>query len=873
MRNPVSTGVPGLDELLSGGFVPGSCNLVEGVPGAGKTTIGMQFIYAGALAGEPGIIVTFEQFPQQLRDDALNLGWDLSALEEQGKLRMICTSPEVFLDQLQDALGIVDLAIGETGARRLLLDSVSHLSQTSAGQGELRAMAYSMMNGLRRAGLTSVITKELESLDNQEVPVEEYLADCVVRLRYDMERDGQRRRYIEVLKSRGAPHLPGRHTLELTSQGAVVYPRHRQADREKLVWQRGLCRTSTGVSGLDDMLGGGMICGFSFLVAGGAGVGKTTLALQFICQGAASGEHGVYLALEESPTKLAALAAAYGLPLEQYQREGLIEVIHCSPLEARLEKLTSELIAAVDRSQATRVVIDSLTDLDLASPTDTGLRETVYGLVDLLESRGVTTLMTIEVPELFGQTQISGQHISIIVDGIILLKYVEVGSEIQRAVSVLKMRGSDHDKGIRRFAIGDRGICVLERFEGTEGLMAGAARVTTIELAVRSFSEFDEQLNHELLARFGQLHPNIKPVPLNIPYNPDEAREVVMGVVSAPRTSLSVAPLCMYWMPEVIRPEWLSCLSDLLPPERWADHLDGLIAPACLNNEIYAVPAITLCGVLLYRRDLLEQHGFSDPPRTWDELIHQAQTICSAPGNADLIGFEFPAYSYEGLSSTFLVHLWSNGGDVVDADGHVALASENSRQALAFLRDVMHRYGVAPQNLTTPSVGLEPRANFLAGRTVFLWMLPSVLQGSLRPESPVRGQVGIAPPPVGPLGTQAHSFLGGWHYGVPRGAVAPSAAREFIRFMTSHDIQKERALRGGPLPTLKCLYEDPEVLAFNPHYYELRQILAQARSREQIPRYSQVTAAIQRHLYPVLQGHAEPEPALAALAAEVQTLI
>jgi multiple sugar transport system substrate-binding protein len=147
------------------------------------------------------------------------------------------------------------------------------------------------------------------------------------------------------------------------------------------------------------------------------------------------------------------------------------------------------------------------------------------------------------------------------------------------------------------------------------------------------------------------------------------------------------------------------------------------------------------------------------------------------------------------------------------------------------------------------------------------------MQPAMATDSPVRSKVGIAPPPIGPLGTEGHSFLGGWHYAVPRGAVAPSTARDFIRYMTSQEVQKERALRGGPLPTLKALYEDQEVLAFQPHYRELSRILAAARTRERIPNYPLVSKAIQRHLHPVLMGRKTPAEALEALTAEVERLV
>ena len=874
MSCAIATGVPGLDELLFGGFSPGSCNLLEGVPGTGKTTVGIQFVYAGAATGSPGIIVTFEEFPQQLQQDALNFGWDLAQLEADDLLRIICTSPEVFLDQLMDSTGIIETTVAEIGAERLVMDSVSHFAQLGQTAGGLRASVYGMMNGLRRAGLTSVITKELETVDPEQVPFEEYLADSVVRLRYDAGDDGQRHRFVEVLKSRGRAHTPGKHMLELGEKGARVYPRPKPSPRHGLAWEGGLCRTPTGVSGLDEMLGGGLICGFSCLVAGSAGVGKTTLGLQFVCQGATLGERGLYVSFEESPVKLAQVARGYGLPLTQWQQDGVVEVVYRSPMDLRTEGFIHELRDKIRKLGAKRVVIDSVTDLEMVASMQNGLRGLVYSAVDVLEDSGATSLLIAEVPEVFGQTQITGEHISIIVDGVLLLKYVEMESEIQRAASVLKLRGSDHDKGIRQFTIGDTGIRVHGRFEGAEGVMAGTVRAVPVELAVRSFSEFDEKLNNELLDRFAQIHPRVKPVPLSIPYNPDEARDVVSQAIAARHTSLSVVPLCMYWMPDVIDSHKLLALDDVLPGDDWGDHLNGIVQPAVVDGSIYAVPAIALCGVLLYRKDLLEDCGFSAPPATWQELVEQAQTVCAAPGNEGLIGMEFPAYTYEGLSSTFLVNLWSNGGAVVDpATGQSTLGSDNALQAIRHMSDLVHTHEVAPAHITSPRHGMEPQDNFLRGRTVFLWMLPSVMQPAMQSDSPVRDKVGIAPPPIGPSGTQSHTFLGGWHYAIPRSAVAPSSARDFITFVTSYDVQKERALRGGPLPTITALYDDHEILGFQPHYRELKGILAQARQREEIPRYAQITKIIQACLYPVLCGDADPVQAHECLAEQVADLL
>ncbi|MCD6359800.1 MAG: extracellular solute-binding protein [Armatimonadetes bacterium] len=872
MHELVSTGIAGLDDILGGGLRRSSCTLIEGVPGSGKTTLGLHFLHHGAIAeNEPGLVITFEQLPDQIIQDAVQFGMDFDELEAQGMVRIICTSPEVFLDQLSEVGGLVDRMVLEMNAQRLVIDSASHLSQVGDNEQELRSLFYGMINGLKRAGMTTLITKELETVERNVVPFEEYLCDNVVRLDNVLIDGARRRRFIEVLKARGQGQRAGRHTFEITGEGALVFPRY-HPPRRTAIEEPARERISTGVSGLDRLLSGGLLKGSASLVAGSAGVGKTTLGLQFVCAGAARNEPAIFVTFEESPSKLIGLASGFGLDLPGLISEDKLVIVHRSPTTVRFDELLLDLEEAIERCGARRLVFDSLTDLEMVFSDEETMREAVYHLTDLLDRNGITSLLTTEVPELFGQTYVSSQHLSIIVDGIILMKYLELESEIQRAISVLKMRGTSHDKGIWRYSIDDQGIKVLGRFEGAEGVMAGAARISTIALSVRSFTEYDEQLNAELLQRFAQMHPNISPVSLNIPYNPDEVYNTVRAALRASTTNLSAAPLCLYWTPDIIREFELRPVDDLLPEEERGEHMPEMIEPAMRDGVMYAVPAIALAGVLLYREDLLEAHGFQAPPATWDELIEQAKTILAGEKNPDLIGYQFPAYAYEGLSTSFLTNLWSNGGDVLDGET-CALASEAAHEALQFMRDLIHTHKITPDNMTSAAHGLEPQEEFIHGNTIFLTMLPSVLQETSRPDSSLHARVGIAPPPRGPRGDKSHSFLGGWHYAIPANARAPMAAGEFIRFMTSQEIQKERALRGGPAPTIEALYSDPDVIAFNPHYPMLRQIMRDSKRRHEIPHYLRISQLIQHHLHPVLVGRKGVEETLEKLCARVDTLL
>lgn len=861
MSKLVGTGIEGLDALLGGGLREGACTVVEGRPGTGKTTIGLQFVHCGCLNGEPGIVVTFEQLPEQIYADAQGFGWQLQELEDQGLVRIICTSPDVFLHELSDADGMIDGLIREMNARRILVDSVSHLVQMANTSQELRSLVYGMFGGLKRAGLTGMVTREVGRADGDCTSFEDYMADTVIGLSFEIGGDLYRRRYLEVHKSRGRGHAHGKHTLKLGDTGAHVYPRF--TDRPHLE-DLPRERLSTGVPGLDNMLTGGIPRGQTVLVAGSAGVGKTTLGLSFINAGVEVGEPAVYVSFEEPADALAQLADGFGMALADTQHQDNFSIMHFPPVHLRTDEFIAQLEAEIDRIGARRVVIDSVTDLALADQDSHRLRETVYVTNAMLKQHGVTTVLTAEVPELFGQTYVTTEHISIIVDGIILMKYLEMESEIQRAISVLKLRGSDHDKDIRRFTIDSGGLRVQSRFEGAEGLMAGSARSVSITLSVRSFTEIDEQHNQELLERFAQVTPRVTPISISLPYNPDEARRTVDAALAADTSELSVAPLCLYWMSEILQMDRLQPLDDLLSSAESQEHIPRLLTAGKTDGHTYAIPALATCGVLLYRKDLLEEFGFQDPPQTWDELVEQATTVVEGRPEEDLIGYQFPGYMYEGLTTSFLQNLWSNGARLFDGD-EVSLDEQRTLETLVHMHDLIYKYSLVPLNIVTAAHGLEPQKDFVEGRTVFLTLLPSVAQAAQRIDSPVRGKIGISSPPTGPHGEQSLTFLSGWLYGVPRGARAPQAARQFIRFMTSPQVQKERALRGGPPPTIEAIYSDPEVLAFNPDYPRIREMLRTAICRSEVPQYSRVSRIIQEHLHAMLRGDTDPGQCMRAL--------
>jgi circadian clock protein KaiC len=221
----VKTGIPGLDEMLRGGFLSQTANLVEGAPGTGKTTLGMQFIYHGIVAcGEPGLILTFEEFPQQYYNDAAHFGWDFRQMEREGKLRVVMTSPEVSKADLEQVSGRIGHMVNEIGAQRVLVDSLSHFERLSEDPSQLRTIVYTFVNALKREGLTAVLTRENAALLGETEGNDDaltFLVDSYTLLRY-VEIESAIHKALLVLKMRGSDHDKGIRQFEITSRGIEV---------------------------------------------------------------------------------------------------------------------------------------------------------------------------------------------------------------------------------------------------------------------------------------------------------------------------------------------------------------------------------------------------------------------------------------------------------------------------------------------------------------------------------------------------------------------------------------------------------------------------------------------------------------------------
>ncbi len=254
------TGIEGLDRLLYGGFLRGDAVIVAGAPGTGKTSLGMQYLYNGIVHyREPGLFITFEEFPERIYRDAQNFGWDFRALEDEGKLKVLFTSPEVLQQDVVRDQGIVHEMLTEIGATRVVVDSISNLQGAAENPRKFRESVYALVNALKAESLTAVLTRELREAEEVGTGAEEFVADALIQLTssYVM---GHRMRYLEVLKSRGTPHVQIPSIYFLGDGGLRVMPPFQEP------FYRFEEAASTGIPQLDDLLGGGIPYGAFYLM-------------------------------------------------------------------------------------------------------------------------------------------------------------------------------------------------------------------------------------------------------------------------------------------------------------------------------------------------------------------------------------------------------------------------------------------------------------------------------------------------------------------------------------------------------------------------------------------------------------------------------
>jgi circadian clock protein KaiC len=469
----LASGVPGLDTVLGGGLPEYSFNLVAGGPGSGKTTLAHQIMFANATAERPALYFTVLGEPtlKMLRYQRQFSFFDPELAGSA--IQFINLSAEVMEQNLGEVLQRIVGEIERAKPGIVVVDSF----RTIAGQQSDRGATFDLDQFVQRLALhltswevTSFLLGEYAEAE-QRNPVFT-VADGILWLSQATDRNSVVRK-LQVVKTRGRAPMPGLHTFRITDAGLQIFPRIPEQTRKRAPQKRD--RLSTGVPGLDEMIGGGVISGDAVMLTGPAGSGKSTVATQFMVAGLAAGETGVIAVFEEYPEEYLARADARNPDVGKAIKDGKLELIYLRPLDLSVDEALAAILEAVERLGAKRVVIDSLSGFEVAlAPTfREDFRESLYRLVGTLTATGVSVFMTAEVAEGFSEARFTTEKVSFITDEIIVQRYVEIEGELRRVMAVIKMRGSDHSHEFRTYEVTPKGVVVGGPLTEYDGIITG----------------------------------------------------------------------------------------------------------------------------------------------------------------------------------------------------------------------------------------------------------------------------------------------------------------------------------------------------------------------------------------------------------------
>jgi len=469
----LSTGIPGLDTIFGGGLPVGSLTVVAGAPGTGKTILAEQICFRNATAERKAIYYsTLSEPPEKFISHAEDFDFfDRSALVD--KVEFVNLG-EILQDEKEGGgfVAMMDEIVRkclEEHAAVVVVDSAKVLRDFSTGEGSLRTSIYQLAARIALTESTLIFVGEYSSDEIESAP-EFSLADGLVELAFESHEPTDRR-WLRVRKLRGSKHLPGRHSLRIDQAGISLFVRPEAVDGPIQADAEPEGRISTGVPGLDQIMHGGLPKGGSTLVLGPSGCGKTAMGLGFVVEGLEDGERCLYVTFQENHNQLRRKAANFGWDLSPYLASGKLR-IYVAEGALDLDVMASFVRDVLAENPPHRMVIDSLAEMVVTAREFDRFPAYARSLLGLLQAAGVSVLATSETSSLGPTVESVG---AFLYENIVLLRYIEQVSEVGRAVAVLKMRHSDHEKGLWSYTISDHGLEVEAKLESVTGLLGWSA--------------------------------------------------------------------------------------------------------------------------------------------------------------------------------------------------------------------------------------------------------------------------------------------------------------------------------------------------------------------------------------------------------------
>ena len=477
LEQSARTGIAGLDDILAGGFTRGHIFLLEGAPGAGKTTIAIQFLLEGARAGERSLYITLSETEAELRDGAASHGWTLGP--EIGVFELLPPESVLSDDHQQSLLYSSDLELGEVTRQifdaiervrptRVVLDSLSEIRLLAQSSLRYRRQILAIKHYFSRYGATVLMLDDLTA-ETADKTVHS-ITHGVIRLEELAPAYGAERRRARIVKYRGQKYRGGYHDFTIRTGGVAVFPRLIAAEHRRLFDRRLL---PTGVAALDSLLGGGVHAGSSTLILGPAGTGKSLVAMTFAMAAIARGEKAALFIFDEELESLFERMDKLGVALKAAHDRGVVVIEQTDAAELSPGEFAHRVKARIDSGDIRTVVIDSLNGYQAAMPEENSLVLHIHELLLFLNRRGAATFMTVAQHGLIGDMQ-APVDVTYLADAVIVLRYFEAAGHVRRAMSVIKKRTGAHEKTIREYKVGDAGLLMGEPLDGFQGVLHGA---------------------------------------------------------------------------------------------------------------------------------------------------------------------------------------------------------------------------------------------------------------------------------------------------------------------------------------------------------------------------------------------------------------
>ena len=469
----MSTGIAGLDDILGGGLTPQRVYLVEGSPGAGKTTLGLQFLLDGEARGEHGLYITLSETTEELKAVAASHGWVIDALS----LFELAGETALDIDAQQSVFHPSEVELGETTRNvmeqvdlvkpvRVVFDSLSEMRLLAQNPLRYRRQILALKQFFAARHCTVLLLDDKTAASDQHL---HSIAHGVISLEQIVKEFGKERRRVNILKMRGIRFRGGYHDYSLDTGGITMYPRLVAAEH-MLDFTPAV--HSTGSAGFDVLLGGGMVSGTNTLVVGPSGIGKTTLAARCLLSALERGEKASFYLFDEGLGTFFARSAALGMELRPYLDNGQLRIQHIDPAELSPGQFAQMLRDDVEQHGVSFIVIDSLNAYLQAMPGEQYLTLQMHELLSYLNQQGVTTVLVLGQHGLIGDVQ-SDVDLSYLADSTVLLRFFEANGRLRRAVTVIKSRAASHALTIHELLLGHDGVRIGDPLEGFEGILSG----------------------------------------------------------------------------------------------------------------------------------------------------------------------------------------------------------------------------------------------------------------------------------------------------------------------------------------------------------------------------------------------------------------